>query len=287
MLQHPATDFYGTTSTSTAVAGLHQQRQTPPPLHLSTQLSPLSPSATATRIESNCANSPDTIHNTGNMLTAAHNGSPNREALPSFGFTQEQVACVCEVLQQSGQIERLGRFLWSLPQCDKLQLNESVLKAKAVVAFHRGHFKELYRLLEHHQFAPQNHAKLQALWLKGSHSRHLSIHLRNSFAIFVMWWQSSVSIIRMILKLLFIYLSFSGMWFCCYHLPHTTTTLVNLSIFPRDVHLETVVCTVCSALRGSWKTAWKTLRCCWQIPRSQEIPSAAHHLGRRGDELLF
>lgn len=56
--------------------------------------------------------------------------------------------------------------MWSLPPCDKLQLNESVLKAKAVVAFHRGHFKELYHLLEHHQFSPHNHAKLQALWLK-------------------------------------------------------------------------------------------------------------------------
>lgn len=45
-------------------------------------------------------------------------------------------------------------------------MNESVLKAKAVVAFHRGHFKELYHLLEHHPFSPQNHAKLQNLWLK-------------------------------------------------------------------------------------------------------------------------
>lgn len=71
-----------------------------------------------------------------------------------------------QVLQHSGNIERLGRFLWSLPPCDKLQLNESVLKAKATVAFHRGHFKELYHILEHHQFSPQNHAKLQALWLK-------------------------------------------------------------------------------------------------------------------------
>ena len=33
----------------------------------------------------------------------------------SFGFTQEQVACVCEVLQQSGHIDRLANFLWSLP----------------------------------------------------------------------------------------------------------------------------------------------------------------------------
>ncbi|EAT33574.1 AAEL014151-PA [Aedes aegypti] len=78
----------------------------------------------------------------------------------------EPLKYCCRVLQQAGNIERLGRFLWSLPQCDKLQLNESVLKAKAVVAFHRGNFKELYRLLEHHQYAPHNHAKLQALWLK-------------------------------------------------------------------------------------------------------------------------
>jgi hypothetical protein len=94
-------------------------------------------------------------------------GEENDESMPSFGFTQEQVACVCEVLQQAGNIERLGRFLWSLPQCEKIQMNESVLKAKAVVAFHRGHFKELYRLLESTNFAPCNHPKLQSLWLKG------------------------------------------------------------------------------------------------------------------------
>lgn len=91
--------------------------------------------------------------------------SPN-PMLPSFGFTQEQVACVCEVLQQSGNIERLGRFLWSLPACEHLHKNESVLKAKALVAFHRGNFKELYKILESNQFSPQNHPKLQALWLK-------------------------------------------------------------------------------------------------------------------------
>ncbi|XP_030380024.1 protein sine oculis [Scaptodrosophila lebanonensis] len=112
-------------------------------------------------------------HNGGNSDLFRNNQSTKeegtgngRESLPSFGFTQEQVACVCEVLQQAGNLERLGRFLWSLPQCDKLQFNESVLKAKAVVAFHRGQYKELYRLLEHHHFSPQNHSKLQALWLK-------------------------------------------------------------------------------------------------------------------------
>lgn len=96
-------------------------------------------------------------------VTPPTNVSP---LLPSFGFTQEQVACVCEVLQQSGNIERLGRFLWSLPACDKLHKNESVLKAKAIVAFHRGNFKDLYKILESNQFSPHNHPKLQALWLK-------------------------------------------------------------------------------------------------------------------------
>nr|QRF78317.1 Six1/2 [Euperipatoides kanangrensis]VDH80597.1 six1b [Euperipatoides kanangrensis] len=91
--------------------------------------------------------------------------SPN-PMLPSFGFTQEQVACVCEVLQQSGNIERLGRFLWSLPACEHLHKNESVLKAKALVAFHRGNFKELYKILESNNFSPASHPKLQALWLK-------------------------------------------------------------------------------------------------------------------------
>lgn len=86
--------------------------------------------------------------------------------LPTFGFTQEQVACVCEVLQQGGNIERLGRFLWSLPACEHLHKNESVLKAKAVVAFHWGNFRELYKILESHQFSPHNHPKLQQLWLK-------------------------------------------------------------------------------------------------------------------------
>ncbi len=95
----------------------------------------------------------------------AGHGAPT-PMLPSFGFTQEQVACVCEVLQNSGNIERLARFLWSLPACEHLHKNESVLKAKAVVAFHRGNFKELYKILESHNFSVHNHPKLQALWLK-------------------------------------------------------------------------------------------------------------------------
>ena len=48
-----------------------------------------------------------------------------------------------QVLSQGADMERLARFLWSLPSCDHLNKNESVLKAKAVVAFNRGNFKVL------------------------------------------------------------------------------------------------------------------------------------------------
>ena len=54
-------------------------------------------------------------------------------AAPEFGFTPEQIACVCEVLLQSPNpscLDRLSRFLWSLPPCDHLHKNESILKVE-------------------------------------------------------------------------------------------------------------------------------------------------------------
>ena len=58
------------------------------------------------------------------------------------------------------------RFLWSLPPCELLHRNESVLKAKALVYFHKGNFKEMYRIIESFQFSEPNHPKLQMLWMK-------------------------------------------------------------------------------------------------------------------------
>lgn len=88
-------------------------------------------------------------------------------ALPTLNFTASQVATVCETLEESGDIERLARFLWSLPvahpvidnlislsshwiYCSSKQLlqniseldrSEAVLRARAVVAYHTGHFR--------------------------------------------------------------------------------------------------------------------------------------------------
>ncbi len=100
-----------------------------------------------------------------NVNSNVNSNANSNVQTPSFGFTQEQVACVCEVLQQSNSIERLARFLWSLPPCEHLHKNESVLKAKAVVAFHQRRFRDLYKILENNHFMAHNHSKLQQLWL--------------------------------------------------------------------------------------------------------------------------
>ncbi|PAV58533.1 hypothetical protein WR25_25183 [Diploscapter pachys] len=72
----------------------------------------------------------------------------------------------CEQLEESGDVDRLARFLWSLSptQAQEIATSEPVLRARALVCFHMGHFRELYAILENHKFSPSSHAKLQALW---------------------------------------------------------------------------------------------------------------------------
>uniref|UniRef100_A0A3B4FD90 Homeobox protein six1a-like n=1 Tax=Pundamilia nyererei TaxID=303518 RepID=A0A3B4FD90_9CICH len=84
-------------------------------------------------------------------------------------FTAEQVTCVCEVLLQSGCIDRLASFLRTLPPASSSSCPgelESVLKAKAAVAFHQGRFSDLYTLLEGFPFSARSHPLLQQLWLQ-------------------------------------------------------------------------------------------------------------------------
>ncbi|XP_072284350.1 homeobox protein SIX4-like isoform X2 [Pyxicephalus adspersus] len=88
----------------------------------------------------------------------------------TLAFSPEHVACVCEALQQGGDLDRLARFLWSLPQSELLRGNESILKARALVAFHQGRYQELFSVLESHNFEPGNHAALQDLWYKARYN---------------------------------------------------------------------------------------------------------------------
>nr|AAT11872.1 sine oculis-like transcription factor Six3/6 [Podocoryna carnea] len=85
-------------------------------------------------------------------------------------FSAEQISKVCETLEECGDIERLSRFLWSLPNNrevrELINSNETILRSRAVVAFHNSHFHELYYILEHFRFNKKSHGKLQAIWLE-------------------------------------------------------------------------------------------------------------------------
>ncbi|XP_016307526.1 homeobox protein SIX5-like [Sinocyclocheilus anshuiensis] len=85
----------------------------------------------------------------------------------ALSFSTDQVACLCEALLQAGNVDRLWRFLSTIPpSADLLRGNETLLKAQALVAFHREEFNELYAILDSHDFHPSNHGFLQDLYLK-------------------------------------------------------------------------------------------------------------------------
>ncbi|KAK9878368.1 hypothetical protein WA026_021678 [Henosepilachna vigintioctopunctata] len=84
----------------------------------------------------------------------------------TINFSSDQVQCMCEALHQRGDIDRLASFLWSLPTSTHLRTNESILRARAAVAFHRGSYHELYTILESHSFHPRWHGDLQTYWYK-------------------------------------------------------------------------------------------------------------------------
>lgn len=101
--------------------------------------------------------SPENLATTGNNLShqASHHHHHHHHhpiltpsplfALPTLNFTASQVATVCETLEESGDIERLARFLWSLPvsfpNIRELEHSEAVLRARAIVAYHTGQFR--------------------------------------------------------------------------------------------------------------------------------------------------
>ncbi|XP_028402813.1 homeobox protein SIX6-like isoform X3 [Dendronephthya gigantea] len=82
-------------------------------------------------------------------------------------FSLLDIIRFCEFLEKDGQIDRLSRFLWSLPSSIKgISSSEAIAVFRAVAAFHTGNFHELYRILEGRQFSEKFHEKLQRLWYK-------------------------------------------------------------------------------------------------------------------------
>ncbi|CAI2353853.1 unnamed protein product [Caenorhabditis sp. 36 PRJEB53466] len=93
--------------------------------------------------------------------TLAAPSSPTTSNLNS-----DQIVKTCEQLEVDGDVDRLARFLWTIPpqQAQEVQSNEVVLRARALVCFHMGNFRELYSILENNKFSQKSHPKLQEMW---------------------------------------------------------------------------------------------------------------------------
>ncbi|XP_060781130.1 homeobox protein SIX4-like isoform X2 [Neoarius graeffei] len=103
-------------------------------------------------------------------ISPSSSSSSSSSSVSSLCFSAEQVACVCEALQQAGRVDQLARFLRALGGGGSHGGGESVLRARALVAFHQARYGELYGILQGHSFSPGCHGALQELWYKARYT---------------------------------------------------------------------------------------------------------------------
>ncbi len=88
------------------------------------------------------------------------------------GFNSCQVDCICDSLQQRGEVKILESFLrdpLSTPMDivalkEQQDPSEAVLRARAYAAYESGDYRTLYSILESRDFDPKYHARLQDMW---------------------------------------------------------------------------------------------------------------------------
>ncbi|EFP05375.1 CRE-CEH-32 protein [Caenorhabditis remanei] len=81
-------------------------------------------------------------------------------------LTADQIVKTCEQLETDGDVDGLFRFICTIPpqKAQEVAAQESFLRARALVCFHAGHFRELYSILENNAFSKKHHPKLQEMW---------------------------------------------------------------------------------------------------------------------------
>lgn len=79
---------------------------------------------------------------------------------------QLQVIKTIEKFEEQNDVANLMQYMQRISPDMLLSIyrHESVLRARALVHFHRSEYQEMYSILESHQFAPASHQRLQQLW---------------------------------------------------------------------------------------------------------------------------
>lgn len=79
---------------------------------------------------------------------------------------QLQVIKTLEKLEADNDVPGLVQFMQRLSPDLVLPIcrHEAVLRARALVLFHRGEFQEMYSILENNNFSVASHQRMQQLW---------------------------------------------------------------------------------------------------------------------------
>ena len=108
-----------------------------------------------------------------------NNNSIDPEVLKKLQFKSEQIDCICEALLQAGDMHKLGSFLSGLPTTSEVTCQSEIIqRAKVTVAYHRGAYKEVYNLLENHNFSGKYHSDLQDIWYRAHYKEAEKIRQR-------------------------------------------------------------------------------------------------------------
>ncbi|KAL3119671.1 hypothetical protein niasHT_006757 [Heterodera trifolii] len=110
---------------------------------------------------------PPNSANNGHLPPLPANGLfPGGIPFPVFGINIDQILKTCEQLEDSKNYDQLANFLNKMPLAVQMNvaMHETVLRARALISFHTGNFKEMYAILESHKFSQDSHLMLQKIW---------------------------------------------------------------------------------------------------------------------------
>lgn len=112
------------------------------------------------------------LHSTSAHLHYKHKYKGSQVVINNTTYTIDQIVCICQVLQKS-DLHKLEKFVYNLPADDsKLSKNELILRARAIAAYHAANYKEVYDILETHNFNMKYHQELQNLWNNAHYKEH-------------------------------------------------------------------------------------------------------------------
>ncbi|CAH8460152.1 unnamed protein product [Schistosoma intercalatum] len=88
-----------------------------------------------------------------------------------MNFNLNQTECICQVLYNNQETDRLKTFLSKISTTTMYHNNEVIVKCRALVLFVNKEFTELFKILNNFPFSVYNHNEMQNLWYQAQYAQ--------------------------------------------------------------------------------------------------------------------